>query len=94
MPQHSNEQNWEPDTISQCGALEHAQNDYTTYAISLIFSSPVTHCNLSRIVKSKMIMIGNKCARASLLVALAELKLHLFGAKNENTAQFETQKYL
>jgi hypothetical protein len=39
-------------------------------------------------------MIENKCARASLLVALAELKLHLFGAKNENTAQFETQKYL
>jgi hypothetical protein len=39
MPQHSNEQNWEPDTISQCGALKHAQNDYTTYAISLISSA-------------------------------------------------------
>jgi hypothetical protein len=52
MLQHSNEQNWEPDTIPQCGVLAHAQNNSTTWEIS---SSPVTYCNLSRIVKSKTI---------------------------------------
>jgi hypothetical protein len=55
MLQHSNEQNWEPDTIPQCGVLAHAQNNSTTCEISLISSSPVTYCNLSRIVKSKTI---------------------------------------
>jgi hypothetical protein len=50
-----NMQNWEPDTIPQCGVLAHAQNNSTTCEISLISSIPVTYCNLSRIVKSKTI---------------------------------------